>query len=810
MVPGAQDILESLDEPGPLDAHDNDPVVKEGEHLGSGVGVEEEGDHVEAVVRVADEKDIPTQLENTDGTQPKSETSILEVEIPGSSLIQEPGMKDEIPPSEKLDLSTETMPPQDAVHPMEQPGQTQRPAESSPTSACGSDTDQGPLQDQHVASPPEEPGDSQVSATADADQKPGFPVSEEQASTSGDVSEVPKVVQDEPIVAMGLEDPTILIQEGEHSGNGSPAESQEPQQNLVQNSSQREATPQGIQPEDSRTEGLLKEDAQGPNTEQSVAEDATQDLASIVGQDNEQQTEPAFKSTQNENHLQQAGLAVHETSSDGTDGANHSLDLGPESIDEAQRRSTTADKATEMLSEEALPQRDIVDEVLPISSAEPHSSEDVPLHKKPSRSLSIVDGPPSSGRYQAVQPQIDEPFLGRADSSTQTDELWRPITPIQRGPTPGIVLPDLNDEHAKSLSRARSKKRMTRRNSRKAEAAVAAAVIIRATADTMGESSATRPDVVEDLKQHGGATTSSKSIVDRRGTGVAVTDTARDPFADSIIGKESPKTDDNVPMPPRTREHRSSHSSRSDRPSTAKSSHHRRSSHRLRADGERESEQTGSSPRTPPRRRDTAESGHGSHSSRTKKERTPEEQADHDRRKEAYRLEKAAKAAKADSPEAKVKEVESPAAERRPKSSRRQSSSRNGPETAPGKKLFSGESVLESNFGAPLAADTAPPAIKEKDVPATKEKAITKPPPAELKRSNTTRKAREQEAAAKASKEKSRGRGASSSPAPSAESKKRRDDDKHRKIRSEKREKGEKDEKKSSGGIKGMFKKLFS
>ena len=786
MVPGAQDTLESLHEPGPLDAHDNDPVVQEGEQLGSGVGDEEEGDHVEeAVVRVADEKVIPTQLGITDGAQTTNEISAPQVEVPSSSLIQEPGAeKNDVLINENENLPAETTPPH-KLDGMESASEPER------------DNDQGSPQDQHVASPPGDVDGNQVSTNPESDQASALPAVGEQAPAidagikTQEVTQ--EVVQDEPVVAFEPKVGADVIQEREVIVSDDQVEPKEQQQDLLEDLSTQKAAPEDAQPEEPRTKGLLKEDApQGPDPEQNIAEDATyQDLANVVVQDNEQRAESAYKSTQNENHLQEAGPAVHETSSGDTDGANHPLNLGHESIDETQRRSTTTDKSTEMLGEETIPQHDVVDEVRPISSVEPHSPEAVPLHEKPPESLPIVDEPSSSDQAQAVQRHDDQPSLGRADSSTQTDEpwsLWRPISPLQRGATPGIVLPDLNDNHAKGMSRARSIKKLTRRNSRKAEEAVAAAVIIRATADTMGQTNANRLDVDKDLKQHGHATTRLKSFIDRRGTGAAVTDTPRVPYADSVVGK-----DDNVPKSPRVREHRSSHSSRSDRPSTrdgaAKTSHHRHSTHEQ------------SSPRTPPRRRDTGES----HSSRSKRERTPQEQAEHDKRKEERRREKEEREkAKAESPEAKTKDVEGVAAADRPhKTSRRYSSSRNGPETTPAKKLFSGESVVEPNFGGSIKADATAPAV-------TKEKDITKPPPAELKRSNTSRKGREPEVV-KTTKDEGKGRGASSSPAPSADSKKRRGDDKHRKSRSEKREKEEKNEKKkSSGGIKGMFKKLFS
>lgn len=142
--------------------------------------------------------------------------------------------------------------------------------------------------------------------------------------------------------------------------------------------------------------------------------------------------------------------------------------------------------------------------------------------------------------------------------------------------------------------------------------------------------------------------------------------------------------------------------------------------------------------------------------------------------------------------------------------------------------MKNGRSEMGSSFGGPLTADTASTSTKDKDTISSsrRSKEVTRPPPVELKRSSTTRsskavrrsldqshaklqKAREQEST-KAAKESQPRRDESGSPAP-VEGKKTKDDDKHRKSRLEKREKEDKDEKKkSSGGLKGMFKRLFS
>lgn len=540
-----------------------------------------------------------------------------------------------------------------------------------------------------------------------------------------------------------------------------------------------------------------------------------------------------------------AGIAVHGLVSSKDDIADDPVAVS-EPTDEIQR-PRTADKATGTLEESAPDLNDL--EVRSISSVAPDSPEEVSSQQPLSESFTIV-APPLSDQQQTIPDSSEKPvLLSRVDSSTQTDELWRPKTPLPRGSTPGIVLPDPNDEEAMGRSRARSARRMSRQSVHQAEEVVAAAVIIRAAADTLGETSDRMAVHVKDLKQHGDTTAPSNLQVDGRGTRVADTSIPYDFIANPNTGKESSQADDKLPRSPRTREHRASHSSRSSRPSTredgtTRSSHHRHS-HRHRADGERESEQV---PHTPPRHQDTGESAHGSHSSRSRRERTPLEQAEHERRKEERRLAREKDKAKTDSPvaEPKGKEAEAPpSADRSHRSSRRHSSTRHSVASpsntarteastaAPSKKFFdvkNGQSVMGSTFGGPLTADTASTSTKDKDKDTVsssrRSKEVTRPPPVELKRSSTTRsskgvrrsldqsnaklqKAREQEST-KAARDSQPRQEDSSSPAP-ADAKKAKDDDKHRKSRLEKREKEDKDEKKkSSGGLKGMFKRLFS
>lgn len=782
MVSGAQDILEPPGEPGPVIADNNDPVVQEGEQLGSGVGDEKRGDHVEeAVVRVTDTKDIAVHTGTTHGAQPDtgSPVPVPRVMVPSSSLIHEPGDETQtLPiPSKKVSpvLESDIQPP------------SREPDAPGPNLQDVNIKDVQPIpstNDGQRLSQPEGPGNPLESAQA-LETEPG-------TVDHQDFHEAPRTEN------QSRAHPKVLVgdassHQAPHIDSDKPFERDKDEEPKSVNISQVNAH-QDVVPE------------------QSGADCPFEDLANSGMQDSEQLAEPDTEE-------------------------KCALDPVDEVIDDIHTPST-ADKATEIPGSETPAQLDVVYEDRPIPSAELVNTDGIALQDQ---TPSMVDGLSSQDRHQAAQDQMDLPALGCADSSTQTDELWRPITSAPRGTAPGIVLSNLHDEQAKGMSRARSMRKRVRRSSRQAEETVAAAVNIRAAKDNVGETSTAKAAVVKDLKQHGEATAPSNLPVDRRGTGVAVINTPSGSAANSITGKEPSKADDRVPRPPRA--HRSSHSSRSDRPSTrdgpgkesgARSSHHHHSS---RTDGERESEP--SSPRTLTRR-DTAESSaQGSHSSRSRRERTPQQQADHDRRKEERRLareqEKEREKAGLESvaTEAKGKDAESPVAtaDHSHKSSRRHSVSRNvaDPSAPPVKRFFTGESVLESHFGGPPTADIAPSAIKDKEIAMSsrRSKDITRPPPAELKRSNTSRstrvlrqsmeqsntKSQKAQETVKPSKDKNRKRDGSSSPAPSSgtDEKKRRSDDKHRKSRMEKREKSEKEEKKkSSGGIKGMFKKLFS
>lgn len=494
-----------------------------------------------------------------------------------------------------------------------------------------------------------------------------------------------------------------------------------------------------------------------------------------------------------------AGVAAHEIS-----GSNEEEEAqaAPESPDhDDSERPRTADKAAG--PDETAPSIEPAEDEI---AASPESTPDASIAAETSV---VQDSQLDDGDFK--------PRASRRDSSTQTEELWRPKTPFMRSATPAIVLPDANDSEAKTRSRARLSRTESRRSIQHAEEIVAAAVIIRAAADTLGETSTRMTEAVKGLKQHENTDDALNVKDGRRGTGDAAR-SLRDSSANRLTGVDRTSKTDDKPRSPR--QHRSSHGSRSSRPSTRESGSKRHSSHRHRHEGDREVEQ--GSPQTPPRTRDTADTGH-----RSRKDRTPQEQADHERRKEERRL--AREKAKTDSPatESKGKEVEtSPSVDRR--SSRRHSSTRkeNVPSiastgrtesTAPpqaSKKFFdkNGVSNVET-FGGPLTAETS----KDGSLKRSGSRSIRR----SLSQSQAKlQKARVEESSKatkeKVSKERPRESRTTSSATSNGNTSTKDRDDKHRKSRMEKREKeeaanGHKEEKKEkkSGGLKGMFKKMF-
>lgn len=639
--------------------------------------------------------------------------------------------------------------------------------------------------------------------------------------------------------------PEIVKQPAPHSEQ--PILTDEGLQKDMETRSTRSIGQEGVEDGDQELEPVLVDEKsisdsvaprEGPSDEPEAPSQAEQEAVmpsdEIVDQNESSETQPI--------------AAPSEAASDGED--EDGLKDATLATGAAAVAAVAAVAAHDMFSgqdqeEKPSPQPENLEPERPRTADKASGSDDAPpadlemiTPKEPLHELAIVVDHPAAVE-QDQEAGLDEDFKprpSRRDSSTQTDELWRPKTPLPRGSTLAVVLPDPDDPQARDLSQARVSRRLSRRSAHQAEEVVAAAVIIRAAADTLGDTSSRMADAVKDLKQPGDANAPSNSRHGRRSTGDA-NSTLRGSSANRATGVDrTSKSDEKAPHPPRTREHRSSHGSRSSRPSTRDSAAkpHRHSSHRHRHEGDREAEQD--SPQTPPK---TAESGHSSH--RSRRERTPQEQAEHDKRKEERRLarEKEREKLKTDSPaaEAKGKAVEaSPSTDRSHRSSRRYSSTRKdvaspaasasrteGPAPPPASRKFfdlkNGQSVVDGTFGGPLTADDK--STRSKDVSLKRTSTVTSSKGVQRSLSQTNaklQKARVEESVKatkdKEDKERSRDNKTSNGHKSKDEVRSKERDDKRRQSRLEKREEaasGQKEEKKKSGGgLKGMFKKLFS
>ncbi|KAI1851099.1 hypothetical protein JX266_003764 [Neoarthrinium moseri] len=233
--------------------------------------------------------------------------------------------------------------------------------------------------------------------------------------------------------------------------------------------------------------------------------------------------------------------------------------------------------------------------------------------------------------------------LARSGMQTGDDSEFRPkvsTVPYDlnglldtRSATPGIVLPDLADPTAKSLGRARSLRRSRRRTIRRNEETVAAAVIIYAAAREISPSPGPRL----------GSSQVEKGIVE---TMVADADfeSVMTPGAAGDRGVDLSDVSDSV-----------TDLSTDDEGKTSSSDRHRRHRHRSSKSGESERETAHRSRRKSDasaksatsdlfigsrsaKRTDSGFSADSSHSSR--RQRTPEEQAEHDKRRAERRAER--------------------------------------------------------------------------------------------------------------------------------------------------------------------------
>ncbi|KAK3360048.1 hypothetical protein B0T25DRAFT_601328 [Lasiosphaeria hispida] len=349
-----------------------------------------------------------------------------------------------------------------------------------------------------------------------------------------------------------------------------------------------------------------------------------------------------------------------------------------------------------------------------------------------------------------------------------------------RVPTPAVILPDLDDPVAKQMSRVRSIRRQRRNTIKQAEEMVAAAVVIYATAEVLSPPASPTlaspgADIFGSTEIHSnregkgkGKDVEAPVLPPGEGGGRGRT-RSRDiggelegellgPGADLSVddkGKAIDTRATKIDSSKRSSHHSSRH--RSHRESRDGSKESSRRSHRHRSDSHT-SVRSATDGTEPPRTPNRQDSGF---SERSRRHRTPEEQAAHDKRKEERRRQRELERAKESipsspskkesapsSPSKKESAPSSPSKERsvpkassesreRPEHHRHHSSRRHSrtsvePKTeasspAASKKFFDtkGQSVIEPNFA--FKSDEAPVASSSKP---------------ELKRSSTTRSTR--------------------------------------------------------------------
>ncbi|KAI0134122.1 hypothetical protein BJ170DRAFT_608594 [Xylariales sp. AK1849] len=250
--------------------------------------------------------------------------------------------------------------------------------------------------------------------------------------------------------------------------------------------------------------------------------------------------------------------------------------------------------------------------------------------------------PPQAAAGKTTKGSGTRPALVHSGTQTENDfeSSYESVVPNNvaafseaRPATPGIMLPDLADPSAKALSRAKSLRRQRRKTIRRNEEVVAAAVVIYAAAKELSPSASSRSgsphveqNIVEALTEAtgmGGVITSGVA-----GDGGVDLGNVSDPVADLSTDDEGKKSTDGS-RGDRHRRHRH-HSSR---PGDSKSGSH----HKSRRDSDVSAKSATSDlfvgPKTP-KRTDSGFSVDISRSASSKKQRTPEEQAAHEKRKE--------------------------------------------------------------------------------------------------------------------------------------------------------------------------------
>ncbi|KAK3290109.1 uncharacterized protein B0H64DRAFT_455879 [Chaetomium fimeti] len=397
----------------------------------------------------------------------------------------------------------------------------------------------------------------------------------------------------------------------------------------------------------------------------------------------------------------------------------------------------------------------VVDKSVPLSESFHIVDKDTPAQEEAAESekkkeASSEDGEESAARSVVVgvgEEKTDEGYLVAPRPKTDgTGPAQQDISVDFRVPTPALILPDLDDPVARQLSRMRSLRRQRRNTIKQAEEMVAAAVVIYATAEVLSPPGSPRlassgTDVLGSPEMHSAVKGKGKEVEvpimslqdsaipaeDEQDRGRARSRDLSDPVADlSVDDKEKTREplkaeDSKVAHSARRHSHHSSRH-RPHRDSRDGSKDVSKRSHRSRSDSHTSVRSRGEDepPRTPTRE----DPGFGEHKSspHSRRHRTPEEQAAHDKRKEERR---------------RARELEK-VGDGTPDSPARTDKDRDRCSTLAGhsKKFFdmkNGQSVLESNFGGPRDTSASAGAL-----PPTSSSSRTAVIP-ELRRSSTTR-----------------------------------------------------------------------
>ncbi|POR36812.1 Uncharacterized protein TPAR_02990, partial [Tolypocladium paradoxum] len=459
------------------------------------------------------------------------------------------------------------------------------------------------------------------------------------------------------------------------------------------------------------------------------------------------------------------------------------------------------------------------------------ADSDLPVCRAASTEKATPLSTPPSAEQTEQEPSVVQTTLALPMGISEIDP---------RAATPGIVVPDTE---MVNLHRARTLRRKQKLAVRNAEDTVAAAVVIYATVEALSPPESPSlgalhgdgkgvPSLGHDMILGANSAQSPDEFTRRRslkGQEDDLRESVTDLFTDGRsreLGSSSGDKDREGHRRHRHSHHSSTHSSRTrveeeGKESRRRSSRSSHSSHRHRADSAGSRANSKTPPRTP-KRHDSGYSGDSSGSS-GKRRRTPEEQAEHERRKAERQLkEKEPERRESSTRDRKSKEPEAQA-ERSHRSSRRQSHSSHSrseqpkPSASmdrepiilvqPEKRFFD----VKNSEGIVGPSPPTPPVVREAAIPPpVSAKEASRPD--DPKRSSTTR---SKHSSSRQSTDQSRPK-SSKSPDDTVPNEPKSSDkarsppeDAARRARHSERRKAKEEEKKP-GGLRGLVKRLFT